>query len=113
MLAAVTRLNRQITRLASVLNTPTLREGLRVTTEPSTVPVAAMVKRASGVLHVFAVAMRETATTATFTLPDLKGRHAIEVLEENRSLTVSDGVFQDRFEPWDVHLYRLKPAQAP
>ena len=30
----------------------------------------------------------------------------VEVLDENRTLPVKDGVFEDSFDDWDVHLYR-------
>jgi len=31
----------------------------------------------------------------------------VEVLDENRSLKLTEGWFQDAFDPYAVHLYRL------
>jgi hypothetical protein len=75
---------------------------------PAEVPVEAMVKRHGGALYVFAVGMRDGTVTATFTLAGVRGRTKAEVIDEGRTLDVSDGVFRDTFRPWDVHLYRIK-----
>jgi len=107
MLAAVTSLNRRITRLAPVLNSPSLRELVRVSTEDPQMPVAALAKQHGGATYVFAVAMRDGRTTATFT--GLSGRPSVEVLDEGRTLTAIDGVFRDEFAPWAVHVYRIVP----
>ena len=107
MLSAVTEINRQITKLAPVLNSPTVREGVNVTIDNKEVPVAFMMKRYKGQTYLFAVGMRGGGTTATFTVHGLKGANTVEILGENRTILSKDGVFKDRFEPWDVHLYRI------
>jgi hypothetical protein len=112
MLAAVTAINRQITRLAPVLNQPTVRDAVRAVPEDPETPVDVMAKRHDGALHVFAVGMRDAATTARFTVAGLKGKQTVEVLDENRSLVAQEGEFQDRFEPWDAHLYRIRLAET-
>jgi hypothetical protein len=71
-----------------------------------------MAKRHEGAVHVFSVGMRDLATTAKFTVAGVKGKQTVEVLDENRALEAQDGVFQDRFEPWDTHLYRIKLAET-
>ena len=115
MLAAVTALNRQITELAPVLNSPKLEKseigsssGDVVASSETSVPVAVMLKRYQGALYVFAVAMREGTTTATFTVKGLMAPADIEVLGENRTVRAREGLFEDRFGPWDVHLYRVR-----
>lgn len=108
MLAAVTALNRQILELAPVLNSPTVRDGASVKSGNSDVPVAFTVKRARDSLHLFAVAMRDGTTTATFNLKGLAGERPVEVIGENRTVASTNGVFSDRFEAWDVHLYRVQ-----
>ena len=105
MLAAVTALNRQITRLAPVLNSPTLQNVATVCSSNPEIPVAVMAKRDSGHGYLFAFAMREGRTEATFDVKDMAG-HEVEVLDENRTLTATHGRFTDSFGPWDVHLYR-------
>lgn len=109
MLAAVSALNRQITELAPVLNSPTVAGAATVVCDNAAVPVATMLKRHDGTTYLFAVAMRDGATTAAFSLKGLTGAGTVEVLGENRSLGALDGAFNDRFDSWDAHLYRLRP----
>ena len=107
MLAAVTQINRQIAALAPVLNCPTLADGARVASSNAAVPVATMVKRHGGAVYVFAVAMREGETRATFTAQGVSGARSVEVLGEQRTLDSQNGVFADDFPSWGVHLYRI------
>jgi hypothetical protein len=51
--------------------------------------------------------MRDTATGAGFKLKGIKSETQVEVLGENRSISVKDGAFRDDFGPWGVHLYRV------
>lgn len=103
MLAAVTTINRQIGELAAVLNSPTVSGEVRVESSDPRVPIAAMVKRFGGETFVFAVAMRDSPTTATFKL----GRPAsVEVLGESRRLQAPEGSFTDSFRGYEVHIYK-------
>jgi hypothetical protein len=108
MLSAVTDINRQIAILAPVLNSPTVADAAKVSSDNRAVPVASMVKKHAGATYVFAVAMRSGKTTATFTLQGLAGEKTVEVIGENRTVTSRSGVFRDSFGPWDVHLYRIQ-----
>jgi len=112
MLSAVTEINRQITHLGPVLNSQTVRDGVNVTTDNTNVPVVSMMKRYKTVTYIFAVGMRNGRTTATFTVRNLAGGDTVEVIGENRTILSKNGVFKDRFEPWDVHLYRIGPGIA-
>lgn len=105
MLAAVTSLNRQITKLAPVLNSPTLSEEIQI---QSAIPVVALLKKYRDTTYLFTAAMRDSATTASFTLPDFKGQKKVTVVDENRTLKMNKGVFTDVFQPWGVHIYRIK-----
>lgn len=107
MLEAVTQINRRIGQLASVLNGPTMSEGIEVVSDRPEVPVAAMMKRYEGKTYVFAVAMRDEAAAARFRIDGLPGDHTVNVLDENRTLESSDGTFTDDFAPYDVHLYEI------
>jgi len=107
MLAAVTALNRQITELAPVLNSPSIKDAATVRSENPEVPVAFMVKRHDGATYLFSVGMRDGATTATFSLNGIRGAKTVEVLGESRTIAARDGSFSDRFAPWDAHLYRV------
>jgi hypothetical protein len=108
MLEAVTALNKQIKELAPVLNSATVEKGVTVESSNAEVPVATMVKKHGGATYLFAVAMREGETKATFALAGLPAQAKAEVLGENRSVDVKDGSFQDAFKAYGVHLYRLQ-----
>ena len=106
MLQAVTTLNRQITKLAPVLNSPSIKDAVSVQTADPTAPIALAVRQHAGTIWIFAVAMRALSTTAEFTIKSNPKIHSIEVVDENRNLLAKQGVFKDHFGPWDVHLYR-------
>ncbi|UCG59385.1 MAG: hypothetical protein JSU70_07705 [Phycisphaerales bacterium] len=108
MLSAVTTINEQIRELAPVLTNPTEEGRVSVAVDNQNVPVATMVKRHGHATYVFAVAMRKGTTEATFKMRDMRGATRIEVLGEDRRLSPEDGVFKDRFDEWDVHLYRIE-----
>jgi hypothetical protein len=109
MLAAVTALNRQIARLAPVLNRPTVTDAAAAP-ENREVPIALVAKRTGDALYLFAAGMRDGKTAAAFTLRGLTGDAKVEVLDENRTLNAQDGVFRDDFQPWDAHVYRIAAA---
>ncbi len=108
MLSAVTAVNKQIAELAPALNSPTITNGARVSSDNNAVPVASMTKKHGGAMYVFAVAMRGDQTTVTFTVSGLRGRKTVQVMGENRTITSQNGLFEDSFGPWDVHLYRIQ-----
>ena len=64
------------------------------------------------VTYIFAVAMRDGAATATFT-PARPRDARVEVLGEGRTIDAPGGSWQDRFNGYQVHLYRITPADAP
>jgi len=108
MLSAVTAINRQITELAPVLNSPTIEDAAVISSSNNAVPVAIMAKKHDGAMYLFAAGMRGDKTTATFTLQHAEGVKTVEVIGENRTIALKDGVFKDDFKAWDVHLYRTK-----
>ncbi len=108
MLAGVTALNKQIAELAPVLNSPTVKDALKVESSNTAVPVAAMMKKQGGATYIFAVATKPGAADATFTLDGYPAGAQVEVLGEDRKIEPAGGKFQDHFGDWDVHLYRIK-----
>jgi hypothetical protein len=112
MLAAVTALNRQITGLAPVLNSATVSGEATVKSQNQDVPVAFMLKRHRGSTYLFAVAMRDGTTRASFKLKTLNGEKTVNVLNENRTIVAKDGTFTDDFAPRDVHLYHIEAGDA-
>ena len=110
MLAAVTGINAQIRQLAPALNSPTIRDAASVSSSPAQVPIDMMVKRVGDSWYLFAVGMRNAATTGTFTLSSLPSASSVQVLGEDRTLKAVKGKFQDEFKAYDVHLYQVKAA---
>jgi hypothetical protein len=109
MTAAVTAINRQITELAPVLNSPTIPNGAKAELDATQMPmVDFMVKKMAGMTYLFAVETQGGATEIKFRLPDRRGGERVEVVGERRTLNAEGGVFTDAFEPYDVHIYRLK-----
>ena len=104
--AAVKDINAQIKALSPVLNSPTVRDGVRVTSSDAEVPVATMCKRHEGATYVFAASMRIRPTTGSFTVAGMTGNAKVEVLGEGRTIDAIDGKFEDRFDGYAVHQYR-------
>jgi hypothetical protein len=107
MFATVSDINRQVASLAPVLNSPTVSDGTTVSSSNTAVQIDLMVKKQAGATYIFAVAVRDGVTTATFTVPS--GAKA-EVLGENRSLDIKGGKFSDHFESYGVHLYKVSAS---
>jgi hypothetical protein len=108
MRTAIGQINRQVLSLAPMLNSPTITDGAVVAVSNPQAPVTAMVKQCQDTTYLFAVAMRDSAVTATFTLKGKSGGRA-EVLGEQRTLPVKKGAFKDAFKPYEVHLYKVRP----
>jgi len=107
MLAGVTALNKQIQALAPVLNSPTLKDLVSVKSSSADAHIELLAKKLGGSTYIFAVGMRNVATKGSFTVAGLKGKLKAEVIDENRILDVIDGVFEDAFKPFEVHLYKI------
>ena len=106
MRQAVGEVNAQIRSLARVLNTPSVGNGVTVSSSHADVPVETMLKRYERSSYLFAIGGRPGETTATFRLRGC-GSSKVRVLGESRSLTMSGGGFQDRFRDYEVHLYEI------
>ena len=106
MLSAVTAINRQIRGLALVLNSPSIPNAAIVRSSDSEVPIAHMVKRHNGATYLFAAAMRNKATQASFKLDAPQEAGTAIVLDESRTIRIRNAEFTDHFQPYEVHLYR-------
>ncbi len=106
MLTAVGRLNHQISSLASVLNAGRSAPQNRVESLSAGGKVALLARELGSSTYLFAVEMQGTNVTARFTHGGSRASR-VEVLHESRSLPSQDGVFQDHFDPWEVHIYRI------
>lgn len=110
LLADVTKLNAQVQNLAPVINSPTLKTEVTVTSE-NNLPVATMQKEYLGTNYLFAVVMGNRAAEVSFKSPELSRAGSVELIGEARSVPVSSGEFRDRFKPYEVHLYRFKSVE--
>lgn len=104
MIAAVKEINEQVTSLAPVLNSPDIKGYATVRSSNEAVPVDILTKKDKSAYYVFAVAMRDGHTLATFRVR--KGKTA-EVVGENRTIEIKRGKFSDTFNQYGVHLYRI------
>ena len=107
MFPAVTKINSQIHQLAAVLNSPDIHDVVSVESGNAGVPIDIMVKHYEDTLYVFAVSMREGTATGTFTLHGIQDGE-ISVIGEDRELTLSNGMYEDLFEDYEVHLYKME-----
>jgi hypothetical protein len=109
MKAAVAAINQQIRDLAPVLNTPPIINAGAVASADASVPVDMLIKRQGAATYVFAVAMRGSATRATFSgLTNIGAGAVVEVLGEGRTIALSGNSFQDDFAAWGVRLYKIQ-----
>jgi hypothetical protein len=108
LLEGVTQINRQIQSLAPVLNSPSVPEMTSVSTTDPEAPVRVLSKRHEGSSFVFAAGMRDKPSRAAFSVSGRTGEGKVEVLGEKRSITIRHGKFDDDFEPYAVHLYRIQ-----
>jgi hypothetical protein len=126
MAEAVGQLNRQIHQLAPVLWTPDRRDLVAVAVQPAEVdeemarllgatPIAWTAKVYENNMYIFAVRMQPTPVQAQFRLRAPLGADGVQVLVlgENRRLPIQNGAFQDRFGPYEVHLYEITLRASP
>jgi hypothetical protein len=111
MKAEITSINATIKDNALMLNTQTVSNAAIVSSSVAN-PVDIMVKRRAGFTYIYAVSMRKGTPTATFTLRDFTGTSTVEVVGENRTITATNGVFQDAFTNWGVHIYKVATPGA-
>jgi hypothetical protein len=99
--------NRQIKRLAPVLNSPSVTSGWSTNG-----PVTAMVKWYDGHLYVFAGSLENASSTGTFSMPCVRDATAVR-LGEPGSVPVDDGSFSDTFADGNaIHIYRIDGGSA-
>jgi len=108
MLAALTEINNQIHELAPVINSPTVLFGTEVKSSTPGIPVAVMTKRYEKETYVFTVGMERGKTTGAFLVSGVSETATAEVIGEGRQIAVNNGKFEDTFEPYAVHLYRIR-----
>jgi len=113
MLAGVTTINRQIHDLATVINSPSIVDGITVESSVQDTPIAWMLKRRGDTAYLFAVNMRDRPTRGSFVIPESTLGPSVSaiVLDESRSVPMRNGELTDEFKPYEVHLYKLRGAK--
>lgn len=107
MARGVGAINAEVQSLAAVLNAPAEAAGaVTLASANKDTPVDVMVRRHRGSLYVFAAGMGRESTRATFTVAEGK-EGSVEVIGEGRTVSMSGGKFEDGFEGYGVHLYRM------
>ncbi len=115
MLAGVTAINRRIQELAPVLNSPSVLEGVTVKADKAEIsaglvhlqPIAWMQKRSKDATYLFTVNMRNESARASFSLAAASPDAAVDVLDEDRQVSLKNREFTDEFKPYEAHLYRI------
>lgn len=107
MAAAVKEINRQVTELAPVINSPAVKDGVKVQPADTDTPIITMTRKHNGSTYVFAASLGSQATKAIFTLPNAETRGKVDLIGEDRVLQQTAGRWQDDFKGYEVHLYRL------
>ena len=105
---ALTAIDGQIKMLAPALNTRSIANGVTVSSSNADSPVDFMLKRQGGATYLFAAGARPGGeATAVFKFRGCPKDLTATVLGESRTVKVSNGVLQDRFANYEVHLYQL------
>lgn len=104
MMQAIKSINAQVTGLAPILNRPSTKGYATVKPNNPEIPVSIMTKREGKANYIFAVAMRDGSTEATFRV---KSGKTVEVIGEGRSIEIKRKKFTDHFSSYGVHLYRI------
>lgn len=105
----VTAIDETIASLAPVLNSADLSGQIVVS---GSVPIATLLKRHEGALYLFCVAMRDEPSIARLAISGVADAEA-EALDENRSVVIKQGVLEDHFDGYGVHLYKVRLPGAP
>lgn len=105
MAAGVKEINQQIATLAPVIHSENAPGAVRASADSGAIDL--MIRRHDGALYVFAGRNAADAAQATFELPAGSTATQVEVLGENRTLTISAGQWRDSFAGYGVHIYRV------
>lgn len=107
MVDGVSALNKQIVALAPELNSASLPNVVSVTSSNTAAPIDTMAKAQGTSLYVFAAISRTGTAMGSFTIAGLSGNGSATAVGENRTVSISAGVFADAFAANDVHIYQV------
>ena len=101
-------LGREIDDFSPVIFSPDAAERIKVDADPIHPDI--LLKKYQGKYYLIAVNYQRAELTAKFDLSDLSVKPEIEVLYEDRKITLENNQFPDTFAGYDVHIYRIYPA---
>ena len=101
---AVKRINGEIASLAPVLNSASAKIQVSFSGD---VPISSLARRHEGKVYLFAASVGEHPSEARLKIPGIRRAKAV-VLGEDRTVDVVDGILEDLFAGYDVHLYRVE-----
>lgn len=99
----VKKTNVMIALLAPVLNSPDVTGKVTI---QSTAPIAAMVKQHNNMLYIFAVGMTNAPARSRISIAGINRAEA-DVIGENRSAPISQGIMEEFFTGYGVHIYAI------
>ena len=102
---AMMKLDASIKTLAPVINSESI-PGKASVSSPA---ITTMVKESGGALYLFAVSNIADGQTVSFSVSGIKKGGAV-VVDENRSVAISNGTLSDSFAPYAVHIYEIPEA---
>ncbi|WP_347272788.1 hypothetical protein [Candidatus Kuenenia sp.] len=101
-------LGREIDDFSPVIFSPDAAERITVDADPINPDI--VLKKYQGRYYLIAVNYQRAGLTAKFDLSGLSVKPEIEVLYEDRKITLENNQFSDTFAGYDVHIYRIYPA---
>ena len=107
MAASIAATNAQIASLAPIINAEPGPAQARVVSPG--LRIEFMRRDIVGATYLFAVNLDAGEGKVRFDLDALEGQRKAEVIGEGRQLAVVDGALSDRFEPYQVHIFMVKP----
>ena len=105
----------ELRQLTPALTSPVVRVITKTVTKTGGTPMHGTSRRHQDQLYLIIVNVTQEAQPGTtFTLAGVPSSAPVEVLFENRTLTLDGGVLTDDFAPYARHVYRLQaPAETP
>lgn len=105
---AVRRLNARVSSLAPVLKGDSKPDLIEIApTTSSANSISLLVKQDGCTLFVFAGNRSKFPGDYRFSLTGSRMDGEIDVLDENRTIQITKGRFDDQFGPYDIHLYKI------
>lgn len=107
MMTTVEQLNKLITNLATVLNSPNTKDVKQLQLAHPDAPIAFITKREGDSLYLLTVSMKNKENTGSFKLNPVVPNQEADVLGENRKIQVKNNMLEDHYKPYEPHIYKI------